>query len=71
MQDLLADGQTHYERRFNSPFDGPIIVFGSEVKFDPISSKDQSRVHQFGTNVFLGILIGYGSNAEEVGLVVF
>ena len=25
VQDLLAESQTLYERRFNSPFDGPII----------------------------------------------
>ena len=46
----LPDGQTLHERRFNSPFEGPIILFGAEVKFDPISAKDQSRVHQFGTD---------------------
>ena len=34
-QDLRTDGQTPYERRNNSPFDGPTIPFGAEVKFDP------------------------------------
>ena len=40
-QDLLADGQTPCERRFNSPFEWPIIPFGAEVQFYPISSEDQ------------------------------
>ena len=47
VQDLPADGQTPHERRFNLPFEGPIIPFGEEVKFFPISSKDQGRVDQF------------------------
>ena len=33
VQDLQADVQTLYERRFNVPFDGPVILFGAEVKF--------------------------------------
>ena len=33
-------------------FEGPNIPFGSEVTIDPISSKDRSRVHQFGIKVF-------------------
>ena len=48
-EDLHADGQTHYERRFNLPFGGPIVPFRAEVTFCPISSKDQGRVHLFGT----------------------
>ena len=34
---------------FHSPLDGPITLFGGEVKFHPTYWKDQSRVHQFGT----------------------
>ena len=40
VQDPQADGQTHYERRFNSPFDGPIVQFGAEVKLYPFSTKE-------------------------------
>ena len=50
VQDFVADGQTPYERWFNSPFEGPIIPFGAEVKLYPISSKDQGRGQQFGTH---------------------
>ena len=70
VQDPLADCQTPYERRFNSPFDGPIIPFGAEVKFNRISSNDKGRVHQFGPKIFLGIFMGYASNAGELGLVI-
>ena len=62
-QDLLADGQTRYERRFNSPFNEPIIPFGADVRNFPISLEDQRRVHHFGTNVLRGIFIGYPLNA--------
>ena len=48
VQDFVADGQTLYERWFNSPFEGPIISFGAEVKLYPISSKDLDRVQQLG-----------------------
>ena len=71
VQDLLADSQTPNERRFNSPCEGPIIPFGAEVKFYPISSKDHGRVHHFGTEVFPGMFKGHAMNAAEVGLVIF
>ena len=67
-----ADGQTTSERRFISPFEGPIIPFGAEVKFCPISSTDQSWVDQFGTRVLLGnvheIRLERGGG---VGLVIY
>ena len=47
--DLLSDGKTPYERRFGQPFKGPIIPFGSLVEYHPITGKDQSRIHQFGS----------------------
>ena len=65
VQDLLADGQTLHEQRFNSPFDGPIIPCGAEVKFYPTTSKDQGRVHQFGTQDLPGFFIGWALNAGE------
>ena len=71
VQDLLADGQAPYERRFNSPFvAGPIIQSRTEVKtFHPIINKNQGRMHQFGTQVLPGMFIGYVLNAGEAGLV--
>ena len=46
--DLLSDGKTPHERRFGKPFEGPIIPFGSQVEYHPITAKDQSRIHQCG-----------------------
>ena len=51
VQDLVADGLRPYERRFNSPVEGPNIPFGVEVNISQMSSKDQGRVHQFGIKV--------------------
>ena len=57
--DLLSDGKTPYERRFGQPFKGPIIPFGSLVEYLPTTAKDQSRIHQFGKKVLLGLFLGY------------
>ena len=34
---------------------GPIIPLGALVEYYPISAKDQSRIHQFGKKVLLGL----------------
>ena len=36
-----------------------IILFGSLVEYHPITAKDQSRIHQFGKKVLLGLFLGY------------
>ena len=64
--DLLSDGKTPYERRLRQPFKGPIIPFGSMVECCPISAKDQSRIHQFGMKVLLGLFLGYALYAEGI-----
>ena len=46
-QDRLSDG-TQFERRFGEPCERPIIPFGSLVVYHPRSTKDLSRIHQFG-----------------------
>ena len=33
-QDKLADRKSLSERRFGTPFDGPVIPFGAEINFD-------------------------------------
>ena len=55
--DLLADGKTPYERRFEEPLKGPIIPFGAMVEYHPISTWDLSRLHQFGKKVLPGIFL--------------
>ena len=64
--DLLSDGKTPYERRFRQPFKGPIIPFGSLVECYPFSAKDQSRIHQFGKKVLLGLFLGYALYAGRI-----
>ena len=64
--DLLSDGKTPYVRRFGQPFKGPIIPFGSLVEYYPISSKDQSRIHQFGKKVLPGLFLGYALYAGRI-----
>ena len=59
VQDLLSDGKTSYERRFGMHFNGPVIPFGATFEYHPISAKDQSRLHQFGSKVLPGIFLGY------------
>ena len=64
--DLLSDGKTPYERRFEKPFGGPVIPFGSLVEYHPITAKDQSRIHQFGKKVLPGLFLGYALNAGGI-----
>ena len=64
--DLLSDGKTPYERRFGQPFKGPIIPFGSLVEYHPRTAKDQSRIHQFGKKILLGLFLGYALYAGGI-----
>ena len=64
--DLLSDGKTSYERRFGQPFKGPIIPFGSLVEYHPVTSKDQSRIHQFGKKVLPWLFLGYALYAGGI-----
>ena len=66
IQDLLSDVKTPYERRFGQPFKGPIIPFGSLVEYHSITSKDQSKIHQFGKNVLPGLFLGYALYAGRI-----
>ena len=63
---LLSDGKTPYERRFGQPFKGPIIPFCSLVEYYPITTKDQSRIHQFGKKVLPGLFLGYALYAGRI-----
>ena len=49
---LMKDG-------FGEPLKGPIIPFGALVEYYPISTRDFSRLHQFGKNVLAGIFFGF------------
>ena len=66
IQDRLSDGKTPHGRRFGEPFQGPIIPFGLLVEYHPISTKCQSRIHQFRKKVLLGIFLGCVLYAEKI-----
>ena len=66
IQDKLSDGKTPCERRFGMPLDGPVTPFGAMVEYHPISAKDQSRLHQFGSKVLPGAFHGYALYAVRI-----
>ena len=51
---------------FGQPFKGPIIQCGSLVEYHPVTAKDQSRIHQFGKKVLLGLFFGYALYAGRL-----
>ena len=67
--DLLSDGKTPHERRFGQPPKGPTTPFGSLVEYHPVTAKDQSRIHQFGKKVLLGLFLGTHCTRVEFGRV--
>ena len=66
IQDLLSDGKSPYGRRFGVPFNGLHIPFGAVVEYQPISAKDLSRLHQFGTKVLPGFSLGNALHAGKI-----
>ena len=66
ISDLLSDGKTPCGRRFGMAFDGPALPFGAVVEYQPISTKDLSRLHHFGPKVLPGIFLGYALYARGV-----
>ena len=65
-QDRLCDWKPPFERRFGEPYQGTIIPFGSLVEYHPISTKDQSRIHQLGKKVLPEIFLRYRLYAERI-----
>ena len=49
-------GKLFTKKRFGAPLRGPVVRFGAMVDYP---TRDQSRLHQFGKNAFLGLLFGY------------
>ena len=52
IQDLLSNGKRHPVKGGSVPFNGLVIPFGAMVEYHPVSAKDLSRLHQFGSKVF-------------------
>ena len=59
-------GRHHTRDVLANHFKGPIIPFGSLVEYHPITAKDQSRIHQFGKKVLLGLFLGYALYAGRI-----
>ena len=70
IQDLLSDGKSPYERRFGIPFNGSVIPFGPMVEYHLVSSKDQSRLHQFGAKVLPRKFLGYVLYPGKSGIMI-
>ena len=65
VQDLSWQVGEHFVRDGRTT-EGPIIPFGAEVQCHPISTNDQSRLHQFGKKVLPGICLGYALVARRI-----
>ena len=60
-------GRLHTKDVLENPLkEGPIIPFGSLVEYFPISTKDQSRIHQFGKKVLPGLFPGHALYAVGI-----
>ena len=59
VHDKVAEAKRTYETRFGFgvTFDGP-FWFRTQVGYRPISSKDESKLHQFGNMTVPGIFMG-------------
>ena len=55
--DVLACGRTPWHKRFGRPFKGPIIPFGAEVQYKPITAKDKDRLHAMGSQLLSGVFV--------------
>ena len=62
--DLMCNDENAYKRRFNMDYVGPLIPFGAEVTWQPITDKDKARCHQLGSKTLSGIFIGYGQKGN-------
>lgn len=61
--DFLDGKETAYKRRFGHNFSGPLIPFGAEINYKPITPRDEARLQQFGTKALPGVFVGYEQQA--------
>ena len=56
---LVVQGETEiktaYKHRFGQDFRGPMIPFGAQIKYKPITDQDIARLHSFGDKLLPGI----------------
>ena len=63
IQDKLTDTRSPFDKRCALLLMIPIIPCGTTDVFNTISTKDKSRLHQFGTKMLPGICIGFTLNS--------
>ena len=61
--DLLRSEMSAWKARFGEECAAPMIPFGASIEYNPITEKDQARVHQFGVKTLKGIFMGYEQQA--------
>lgn len=57
--DVLISNEIAYHRRFGENFKGPILPFGCEIRYKPITKDDIARCHKYGDKMLPGIFLGY------------
>ena len=61
--DILKDGKTAFEKRFEKPWYGPYLHFGELVEYQPDKPPDKARCHKYGKETLPGIFVGYKEDA--------
>ena len=62
----LVSWEYTLRKAVRNAFDGPVVPFGAMVEYHPISAKDQSGLHQFGSKVLPGVFLGYALYAAGI-----
>ena len=63
VSDVLHNGHIAYYSRYNSDFQVPLIPFGAQIEYKPMSEKDLEKLHTYGRKVLSGIFMGYHQKA--------
>ena len=62
ISDVVLDGKTPYELRFEQPFGGKLLPFGCSVEYKPESERETNKLHKFGSKLRPGIFMGHHSH---------
>ena len=49
VQEVMHNGYTPYQNKFERDFKGPIIPFGAQVEYKPTTPADKEKQHIFGS----------------------
>ena len=59
VHDILPDGRTAYEKRFNETFRGTIIPFGSAITYRPANPDIIAQMAKMGQKTREALFMGY------------